>query len=282
MNNIFLFFDWVENWSLFWTGTGTLIALLSFIGLLVKKIFIDPYKEENQRLRNEIDTRLQYPSYGLETAKLTELQMNRKIDEIKNKYEIALKDKDEKLAKKLAEHIQEIENLKSNLDRISKEHLALKEDLDFSLPNVEYVHSGNALRLPTGFILLIKCNGKFGALKAIDQSFKRGRGAFIKYYWWYQPNGSGIFTTAEVKSGYDYADESGKKSYLLNIGPIALHWSSAGEGLGWVYFKNENDSGAEIELVVSDEIDITKINAGSYEFLKPYDGEPKHIKLRKN
>lgn len=285
MHHFLLVLQETNDFAITWESIEIFLYIATVIAAaiiaVVKFFIINPKNQEIQRLQKEFETRLQYPSYISETVNLTELAADKKITEIQKEYEEAVEKKDKKSAKKISKHLKEINDLKNDLDKVASEYSSLQKELQGSLINREYVHSGRAIRLPTGFILLIKCNGKFGALKAIDQSFKQRRGAFIKYYWWYQPKNSGIFTTPEVQSGFGEADESGKGSSLMKIGPITLPWSAAGEGMGWVYFENHHDPETIMELVVSDEIDITKINSANYEFLKPHDGKAKKVKLRK-
>src|SRR3712207_5650116 len=62
---------------------------------------------------------------------------------------------------------------------------------------VAQFYSGNSVRLPTGRILVVRYAGKYGAIQAIDQASEE-RGGFIRYAWWYQPDGSGSFISPAV------------------------------------------------------------------------------------
>jgi hypothetical protein len=271
MIELFLFLDMIKDWGLFWTAVSAVVALLVMIGGLliwiVNQFFIDPVKQENKQLKREIDTKLQLPSYSLDAVRLTELATKRKIEEIEIEYEKAVEEKDEQLASELSKHLKEIEQLRNKLEKVSNERTSLQQNLQTSLSNREFIHAGNALGLPTGFIMLIKQDDKYGALKAIDQS-SRNRGSFIKYYWWYQPDGTGKFTSSSVQFGYEEGSEGKTGSDFLEIGPIKLEWSAGSEGQGWVYFGSTRPS-EEIELVVTTEIDISRIDAKDFNFLKP-------------
>jgi hypothetical protein len=260
----------INDWGLFWIAVSAVVALLAMIGGLliwiVDRFFIDPVKQENKQLKREIDTKLQLPSYSLDAVRLTELAAQRKIEEIEIEYEKAVEEKDEQLASELSEHLKVIEQLKNQLDKVSNERTSLQQNLQTSLSNRKFIHTGNALGLPTGFILLIKQGDKYGALKAIDQSTSN-RGSFIKYYWWYQPNGTGKFTIPSVQFGYDEGSEGKTGSDFLEIGPIKLEWSAGPEGQVWVYFGSSARPSDEIELVVTTEIDISRIDAKNFKFL---------------
>lgn len=121
--------------------------------------------------------------------------------------------------------------------------------------------------LPTGLILVVKHKDKYGAVQAIDQSGK-DRGAFIKYVWWYQPNGTGTFLDKDVQNNFSVTKEDYPgQSPMLEIGPIKLQWSMGGEGRGWVYFGPEVSGSTEYELAVTRLIDITKVDATKIELM---------------
>jgi hypothetical protein len=270
------------DWSLFWTIIGSVAGVLAIIAPFIawlgnryrkrvqneiKKEFeplVEQNKrlaEENQRLNTEINTRLQMPSYSLEAIKLTEIAAERKVEEITKRYEEAVTSKDQALADTLQSKLREIESLRQSIDAITKERSMLETRLQSAIVKRQPRIGNNAIGLPTGLILLVRHNGKYGAVQAIDQS-SQNRGSFIRYAWWYQPDGSGSFTKGNVEFGFGETSE-GRPGVTprLQIGPIQLEWSIGGEGSGWVYFGPKVTPSPDYELLVTNEVDISMVNA---------------------
>ena len=266
------------NWDIFWTAVGSVAAALAVLGplllfgaRLVKQQLqkeIQPVKEENLRLRDDLNTRLRLPSFGLDAIRLTEAAAQRKVEELELKYEQAVRDKDRELSDTLSEQLREIALLRERLAILQTERNQLQTALESNLI-VPRRHVGkNAVELPTGFILVVRHAGYYGAVKAVEQSSSK-RGAFIRYVWWYQPDGSGSFINANVQRGFGETTENGpypRPTPMLEIGPIRLEWSVSAEGSGWVYFGPSSTPSPDYELVVTNEVDISKVNGEHLRF----------------
>ncbi len=123
-----------------------------------------------------------------------------------------------------------------------------------------------SLHLRTGRIIAVRYEEKYGAFQAVDQSTKE-RGAFIRYIWWYQPDGSGSFINESAQTGYAESRElSPGPSTKLEVGPIELGWSASGDGVGWVYYRHPDRHDIIYELAETDEVDITKVDASKLKF----------------
>lgn len=278
------------DWSLFWTIIGSVAGVLSVLIPLVillingfkkrtheniKKEF-EPFIEQNKqlsedlkRLNSEINTKLQLPAYSLDVIKLTELATERKIEEITKQYEEAVVSKDKELANTLQANLDEINLLRKSIDTTTRERNALENKLQNVIERPQIQLAANAVRLPTGLILLVRYNGKYGALQAVDQSSKE-RGSFIKYAWWYQPDDLMNFITGSPQFGFgETAEGIVGQPPILKIGPINLSWSICSESSGWVYF-GQGPTSADYELLVTNEISITSVNITKYknQFLK--------------
>ena len=130
-------------------------------------------------------------------------------------------------------------------------------------PSVE--GSQRSVALHTGQILLVRYEGKYAAIQALEQT-SRERGAMIKYRWWYQPDGTGSFVNQNVLAGTDEAreiyPEPGKMmAPQLNVGPIVLGWTVGGEGQGWIYSRHPDILNIVYELVSTEKTDIRLIDA---------------------
>jgi hypothetical protein len=146
--------------------------------------------------------------------------------------------------------------------------------------------SGNSASLPNGYILVVRHAGKYGALQAVEQRiYPSNRRPFIWYAWWYQPDGSGIFSSPNTQRGFSAAQEpftwdeiheSSRQNTplrvdrwpVLKIGPIHLQWSSARDGRGHVYFGPPFHYSDEYELAVTNEVDITKVDGSQLKFFR--------------
>jgi|SRR5215203_2571913 len=146
--------------------------------------------------------------------------------------------------------------------------------------------SGNSANLPNGYILVVRHAGKYGAMQAVEQRvYPSNRRPFIWYVWWYQPDGSGIFSSPKTQRGFsaaqepftlDEIDESSRQNKplrvdrwpVLKIGPIHLQWSMARDGMGHVYFGPPFHHSDQYELAVTNEVDITKVDGSQLKFFR--------------
>lgn len=110
-------------------------------------------------------------------------------------------------------------------------------------------------------------SGKYGALKAIEQTGSK-RGAAIRYQWWYQPDGSSSLISPGIQTGYGEAREGGPPGPRLQIGPIELEWSMCNDGSGWVYFGPLGGHSHEYELALTDETDISQVDLSRLQFFQ--------------
>lgn len=145
------------------------------------------------------------------------------------------------------------------VDEVRQEESALLDEI---------YYSGNAVGLPDGNILVVRHSGRYGAVKALQQT-GTDRGASIRYQWWYQPNGSGSFSDTSVQSGYgETREDYPGPSPQLEVGPIELEWSVSGEGYGYVYFGPPGRHSQEYELALTYEADITRIRGTQLNFFR--------------
>ncbi len=145
----------------------------------------------------------------------------------------------------------------------------------------EPYYSSNSVGLPTGVILVVRHAERYGAIKAIDQAHQ-DRGGFIRYVWWYQPDGSGSFINPNAHTGYgdtrDYVPAVGERGELsgkvmprLYVGPIELQWSMSDDGYGFGYFgppERTTEEAQQYEMSITDETDISKVRTEALEFVR--------------
>lgn len=267
MNNI--------DWSVFWTAVGSIVATLTLLGGLALWLFssikkkatagLVSLRDENARLRQDIEAKLKVPSFSLDAIKLTEIAAERRIAEIEEKYNQAIGSKDQATAHQLSKQLAQIEALRKQVEIADAEREQLRIRLQTALAPRQPKVSENAIGLLTGQILVVRKGGTYGAIQATDQSSDK-RGSFIKYAGWYQPDGSGQFLSPSTVSGFGEARESYPgPAPTLKVGPIAVEWSIGGDGQGWVYFSSPFSS-AGCALAPTGEVDITKINAELLQF----------------
>jgi hypothetical protein len=217
---------------------------------------------ENQRLRQELDTRLQTPGYVLDMIKLTELRAEQTITNLEEQHRKALESKDQQLARTLQ---AESQRFQQQLETSSTRYNQLITNLQHTIPAPHIYTDKHAIGLPTGLILLVKHQGKYGAVQAIEQTSSQN-GGFIRYSWWYQPDGTESFTNPNVQRGFNIAYAEPPEPELewrIVIGPIKLLWSTCNDSHGWVYFGPllpPSPTCLEYELLVTKEINIRKIN----------------------
>ena len=263
------------DWSVFWTAVGSIVATLTLLGgsavwllsSLKKRATreLDDLRNENARLRQDIETHLRVPSFGLEAIKLTEIAAETRVAEIEKKYNQAIDAKDQATADQLSKQIAQIHLLRKQVESADIEREQLRLKLQSALVPTQPIVLENAVGLRTGSILVVRKDGKYGAIQAIDQS-SNTRGSFIKYAWWYQPDGSGQFLSPSTLSGFGEAKECYPgPGPLLRVGPIDIKWSIGGDGQGWVYFHGPFSS-TSCALAPTHQVDISKINAAELKF----------------
>lgn len=270
--------------GVFWTAVGASAAVAGVVlgvGRWIRDTITDSFdrqmdtlRDENRQLREEMDRRFQYPQYALQAIELTEEAADRKIEQVRARYEKALEERNEEAAQALNDQLEEIRRLRTALEEQEGQRQEIENRLERAIAAPPARESGNAVLLPTGLILLVRHEGRYGAVQAIDQASQR-RGAFIRYIWWYQPDGSGSFINENAQSGFASTREEGGRAAdpppqleigpgrptRLTIGPIELEWSVASDGSGWVYYGPSSTPTEGYELCVTDCIDIASINA---------------------
>lgn len=264
----------------FWTMIGSLVAVLTLFGAVgvtgfrslrrgieanIREQF-EPLRLQNERLRDELESRYRFPTYAKEVIELSEVATTQKIEQLKAQYEAALQEKDQARAEELEAQLSEVERLQLEMQQLSSEREELKERLR-SLMVVRPPHQGtNGISLPTGMILFVRHQRKYGAVLAVDQA-SSSRGSFIRYVWWYQPDGTGNLVNANAQTGFAETREAYPgPSPRLHIGPIVLEWSVGGDGVGWVYYGPSSSPSPDYEFALSRIHDISKIDASTLPF----------------
>ena len=150
---------------------------------------------------------------------------------------------------------------KDVVEEVRQEELALSSKTTY--------HHGNAVLLPTGPILVVRHDGKYGAIRALRQT-PPDEGKSIRYMWWFQPDGSSSFTNSTTQTGYNEVHEyHSSPTPILHIGSIELEWSGLDENFGYVYFGSSSSPSSEYELGSTSETDISKVDASRLEFWRP-------------
>ncbi len=265
----------------FWAMVGAIaIPVGAMIAELYRRLMngirseIKPLQEQNQWLKDQLDVRLQLPTFARDAVELTEKGAERRIEELKKEHSEALRAKDEEKQAETGRAVEELEQLRSRLLALDVERSNLVHRVSGFLSSRRPVDSENGFGLPTGPILLVRFQGKVGALKAVDQA-SDSRGKFIRYAWWYLPDGSTDFSVPGVEFGFGETGEHLSSSPKVEIGPIKLTWSMGGDGLGWVYYGNSAGS-PDYELAITREVDISRVDAKHFEFFP----HPKYRKPR--
>lgn len=254
-----------------WIIAGVLIAVLvlGYIGFKLYQRFTEDngeeLEEQIEQFKIELQTRYGSSKYAKSVIEL-ELTAFRKIAHLKTYYSEAVEQNDTEKARLIEEQIQQIEILQKELRESALRHEEAEARLRSAVAILHPPLGKKAMRLLTGQILLIRHLGKFAAVQAIDQA-SGDRGGFIRYVWWYQPDGTGVFTNSSTVTGFGETGEG--KGNQLEIGPFKLSWSKSDDGAGWVYFGPTVVPSPDFELAYTSEADISKIDAATYVFLKP-------------
>jgi hypothetical protein len=282
--------------SLFWEIAGVLVALVGGVFALTRYVVGKIERAFDARL----DARLRAPTFAMESieaieqaasarVQAVEEDARRKVEELEQKKESALRANKQEHAQRLAAQLQEIERLRTRLEEAETERgrlSGLSQELENAISAPEPVYSGNSVSLSNGYTLVVRYAGMYGALQAVEQwGHAHNRRPFIRYAWWYQPDGSGTFASPDTERGFGATEEPFTLEQLnasmqqgrglradrqptLQIGPIDLEWSIAGNGMGYVYFGPYGNHSDEYELAVTNEVDITKVDGSLLNFFR--------------
>lgn len=221
-------------------------------------------EEKIELLKADLQSRYGSSKYAKGVIEI-ELAAFRKTELLRTYANEAVEQNDTEKLRLLEEQIKQIEVLLKELRESALRHEEAETRLRSIIINFQPPHGKKAMRLLTGQILLIRHLGKYAAIQAIDQA-SASRGGFVRYVWWYQPDGTGIFTTSQTMIGFGETGEG--KGNQLEIGPVKLAWSKSDDGTGWVYFGPTIVPSPDFELAYTAETDISKIDAAAYVFFK--------------
>lgn len=245
------------------------VIVLAYVGYKIYLKYMsgddEELEEKIEQLKADLQSRYGSSKYAKSVIEL-EVAAFKKTAQLKTYANEAAEQKDEEKVRLLEEQIRQIETLLKELRESALRHEEAEARLRSIITNIQPPHGKKAMRLLTGQILLIRHLGKYAAVQAIDQA-SADRGGYIRYVWWYQPDGTGTFTTPEAMTGFGETGEG--KGNQLEIGSFKLSWSKSDDGTGWVYFGPTVVPSPDFELAYTAETDISKIDAASYVFLKP-------------
>ncbi|HWI55490.1 MAG TPA: hypothetical protein VNT57_07340, partial [Desulfobacteria bacterium] len=245
------------------------VVILAYAGYKLYQKYMsgddEELEEKIELLKADLQSRYGSSKYAKSVIEM-ELAAFRKTAQIKVYANEAIEQNDTEKVRLLEEQIRQIETLLRELRESALRHEEAEARLRSIIVNVQPPHGKKAMRLLTGQILLIRHLGKYAAVQAIDQA-SADRGGYVRYVWWYQPDGTGTFTKPETMTGFGETGEG--KGNQLEIGPLKLSWSKSDDGTGWVYFGPTIVPSPEFELAYTSETDISKIDASAYVFLKP-------------
>lgn len=221
--------------------------------------------EQAERLRGSMEPLFRSIKSAQEIVEL-ELITDHKLVELNMHLESAVRNNDYEKTRKMELEIENIHLLQKELRQAFKH----REATEIKIRNVVFNQTpqlgANAVSLLTGQILIIRHDGKYGAIQAIDQASEE-RGSFIRYAWWYQSDGTCVFTNSTTQLGFGQTGEG--QGCQLELGPIKLSWSKCDDGAGWIYFGPTIVPSADYELAYSNQTDISRVDTASYTFMKP-------------
>ncbi|MDQ3634489.1 MAG: hypothetical protein M3405_08270 [Acidobacteriota bacterium] len=263
------------DWTLFWTFIAAIVPIIIALASFLWWFFnysnnkinngieqgiqkqLAPLAEENTNLRKQnkellenLKLNLQIPSYTRDYIEITEKSAEKRIEEIKEQKDQAIADKDNELAEILQSKLEEINRLNQLLQESNSNTDFLQNQIQNIINKPSHQITGNAVLIRNGLILLVRYQGRYGALQAVDQSSNK-RGSFIRYSWWYQPDETPNFINDRTEYGFGETSEK-TPNPQVKIGPIELAWSISGEGSGWIYFGPISKS-IEYELTPTNE-----------------------------
>jgi hypothetical protein len=286
--------------GVFWTALGVLVtvAIALATGLFALYRHLDGKIERSFDAR--LDAKLRTPTFALESLEATERAAlarvqaaeeaaKRQAEKLEQERESALQANQQEHAQRLAVRLQEIETLRTRLEEAETERGRLSQELENAISAPQPQYSGNSVSLLNGYILVVRYAGMYGALQAVEQwghaPHAPNSRPFIRYAWWYQPDGSGTFASPDTERGFGATEEPftleefdvARRPVIrlksdhwptLQIGPIHLEWSSARDGLGYVYFGPPGHHSDEYELAVTSEVNIMKVDASRLNFFQ--------------
>jgi hypothetical protein len=286
--------------GVFWTAVGVLLTLAIALagGLFALYRHLDSKAERSFDAR--LDARLRTPTFALESIAATERAAEarvqaaaeaaqRRVEALEQERDTALRTNDQEHAQRLATRLDEIKLLRVRLREAETDRNRLSHDLETAITAPQQEYSGNSVSLLRGYILVVRHAGKYGAMQAVEQrTYAPNERPFIRYAWWYQPDGSGNFSSPGTQRGFDETSEPFTLEETqpeaqrhrrprvvqwpnLQIGPINLEWSTARDGKGYVYFGPHGNHSDEYELAISNELDITKVDGSRLEFFRQSD-----------
>lgn len=92
------------------------------------------------------------------------------------------------------------------------------------------VSSGVPTPIPDGLVVLVRSGSSYGAFILKDQKLEPET---MTYTWYYRSDGQGKLDPN------DPAVETGTgRGSPITFGPFRVHWSTHGEGSGWIYYPN--------------------------------------------
>jgi hypothetical protein len=278
---------------LFWTAEGVVVPLLLALAAGAFALFRYVDGKIERGVDAQVDARLRTPTFALESLEATERAASarvqaaeRQVEELEQERETALRENNQEHARRLATRLQEIETLRTRREEAETERGRLSQELENTISAPQPQYSGNSVSLLNGYILVVRYAGMYGALQAVEQwGHAPNRPPFIRYAWWYQPDGSGTFASPDTERGFGATEEPFTLEQLdasmqqgralradrqptLQIGPIRLEWSIAGDGMGYVYFGPYGNHSDEYELAVTNEVDITRVDGSRLNFFR--------------
>lgn len=263
------YIDKVPNWVWYILGGIVAVLVLGYAGLLVYRWYSreqeEDLEEQIEILKGELESRYSSSKYAKQVIEL-ELAAFTKVAELKAAHKYVVELGDPERIRLIEEQLHQIENLKQDLGQVVIHHEQAEARLRGLVTSVKPPLGKNALKATTGQIVLVRHMGKYAAILPIDQASEE-RGSFIRYFWWYQPDGTGILTNSNALTGFGETGEG--KGNQITAGPLKLGWSKSKDGLGWIYFGPTVVPSPDYELAYTSQSDVSKIDAATYVYLKP-------------
>jgi hypothetical protein len=128
-----------------------------------------------------------------------------------------------------------------------------------------------AVLLPVGYIVLVRRPAYppvLAAFRAEEQEVV-GRGQyqkpFVRYSWWYQPDGDRTFRNAQTRTGYGESEELYPTAGpFIAVGQFLIAWSTGGTGRAWYYYHLPWTNVSSIyEFGLTCAVDVRKVDYGA-------------------
>jgi len=120
-------------------------------------------------------------------------------------------------------------------------------------------HAGNAIRLDTGNIMVVRHGDRYGAIQALKQTSNENGDSTMEYEWWYQPNGTSDFDRGIQNEIYKAIQKTSDAIALVTVGSICLGWSRCSNSSGWLYFGYDPQGLDDYELAWTTLTDISQL-----------------------